>query len=173
MSLILVGSGKSDDLDPTDGWGDVPEADRPLWSRYMIDYLPWFPGVTVMSFIAPGVVNGGTRAPRVWKDTARELHAAGFTPIQYYLLAELLKRVRERGELDEAIHAQFFKQWFTESHGPVTFRLQPESWKPWLDRLKRAESPQRALQHILRGEELPPLGMLIVNPSKAEQVTND
>lgn len=173
MSLILVGSGKSDELDPTDGWGDVPDADRPLWSRYMVDHLPWFPGVTVMNFIAPGVMNGGTRAPAVWKETARELHAVGFTPIQYYLLAELLKKARERGELDETIHAQFFTQWFTEHRGPVTFRLQPDSWKPWLDRLKHAESPRRALQHTLHGETLPPLGMLVTPQDDIEHPMGD
>lgn len=173
MSLTIVGPGEPDELDPTDGWGDVPDEDRPLWSRYMLDHLPWFPGITVMSFIAPGVVNGGTRAPRIWKDTARAVHAAGFTPIQYYLLAELLKEARERGDLNESAHGYLFEEWFTENRGPVTFRLAPEAWRPWLDRLESAESPHRALQHMLRGEELPPIAMLISSSGEVERVTND
>lgn len=114
MSFELIGPGDPDPLDPSDGWGDVPVADRPLWSRYMVDHLPWFPGVTVMNLVVPGVMNGGTRAPRIWKDAARGLHAQGFTPLQYYLLATLLRQALAAGELDERIHAPLFEQWFDE-----------------------------------------------------------
>ena len=82
---IAVADGGVEDFETTDGWGEVPEVDRPVWSRYMLDHCPWFPGATIMSFIASGVVNGGSHVPEVWRETAAELHSAGFTPIQYYL----------------------------------------------------------------------------------------
>ncbi|WP_156761053.1 hypothetical protein [Microbacterium karelineae] len=161
MSLINVDSGDRDDLDPHDGWGDVPEADRPLWSRYMIDHLPWFPGAVIMAHLAPGLLNGNTHAPKTWKDTARALHAAGFTPAQYYLLAELLKSEFTRGTLDIRAHAHLFELWPHERRGPIQFRLNAHAWAPWLERVAAGESPRRALQHVLRGGHLPPLGGLL------------
>lgn len=166
MSLSLIGPGEADTLDPTDGWGEVPDADRPLWSRYMVDHLPWFPGVTAMNYVAPGVTNGGTRAPKIWKDTAQGLHRAGFTPMHYYLLAELVAAAWKNGDLDEDAHAHLFEQWFTGPFG--SFRLEAEKWKPWLGRLARSESPRRALQHMLHGEDLPPLGTLSYDSGKNE-----
>ncbi|MGO2932498.1 hypothetical protein [Microbacterium sp.] len=173
MSISLVGSGAgaADDLNPAEGWGEVPEADRPLWSRYMVDHCPWFPGVTVMNFIAGGVMNGGTRAPKIWKDTAADLHRAGFTPMQYYLLAELLSGARKNGDLDESAHGHLFEQWFQGS--PTFFRLAAEAWKPWLERLERAESPRRALTHILSPGNVPPLGTLIYKTGEPTRVVSD
>ncbi len=80
--------------DPSAGWGDVHKADRPLWSRYMIDYCPSFPRGMLMSSIDNSVKDITTRIPQVWKQTAAELHSAGFTPLHYYLLAELLADLR-------------------------------------------------------------------------------
>lgn len=162
MSFELIGPGDPDPLDPSDGWGDIPVADRPLWSRYMVDHLPWFPGVTIMNLMVPGVMKGGTRAPRIWKDAARGLHAQGFTPLQYYLLATLLRQALAAGELDERIHAPLFEQWFDERRSSTTFRLAPSAWQPWLDRIANAESPGRALDHVLHGDDLPPLGSLSI-----------
>lgn len=148
MSLINVESGEADGLHPVDGWGDVPVADRALWSGYMVDHLPWFPGVIVMCHMAPGVMNGNTRAPRVWKDTARALHAVGFTPADYYLLSELLKSSID--ELDVSRHARLFELWPTSGErGPRTFRLNPTRWAPWLEKVRAGESPRRALDWIL------------------------
>ena len=150
MSLIVVGSEHNDELHPDEGWGDVPVADRPLWSRYMVDHLPWFPGVTVMIHVAPGVMNGGTRAPQIWKDAARALHAAGFTPAEYYLLAELIESSIDT--LDVNRHAQLFELWPTDGERrPRAFRLNPVRWVPWLEKVRAGESPRRALEGILRG----------------------
>lgn len=157
MSLIYVDSGERDELDPNDGWGGVPEADRALWSRYMVDHLPWFPGTTIMAHMAPGVMNGNTRAPRVWKDTARALHAVGFTPHLYYLLAELLRDAA----LDVHEHAHLFELWPTRERGPLQFRLTPSAWIPWLERVTNGESPRRALHHILAGGNPTPLGAYV------------
>lgn len=173
MSIHLVGPGDggADDLDPTDGWGDVPEADRPLWSRYMLDHCPWFPGPTIMTLIAGGVVDGGTRAPQAWKEAAAELHSAGFTPIHYFLLAELLSGARKQGDLDEASHGHFFKQWFKEPF--PAFRLDAEAWRPWLERLEQAQSPSRALKHMLHGSNLPPLGTVTYSSGEPTRVVSD
>ncbi|MTE23213.1 hypothetical protein [Microbacterium sp. ZXX196] len=148
MSLIVVESGAADELHPADGWGDVPAADRPLWSRYLADHLPWFPGVSAMARLVPGVTNGGTRAPQLWKDTARSLHAAGFTPADYYLLAELLgSRI---DALDVTRHAPLFELWPTDGdRRPRTFRLNARRWTPWLEAVRAGESPRRALERIL------------------------
>ena len=91
-----------------------------------------------------------------WKDAAAELHGVGFTPIQYYLLAELLKAALGRGELNESTHGHLFKTWFNGRFS--AFQLEAEAWKPWLELLETAESPRRALQHMLQGPKLPPLG---------------
>ncbi len=161
MSLEIISDSGSDDLDPTGGWGDVPKADRPLWSRYMVDHLPWFPGVTVMCFMAPGVMNGNTRAPEIWKQTAQDLHAAGFTPLSYYLLAELLKSKHHGSILDQTTHGHLFDTWFTAGDRPTTFRLAATAWKPWLEHVADGESPRRALEHMLKGEKLAPLGTVV------------
>lgn len=174
MSQFLVSGNATDDLDPSTGWGEVPLKDRPLWSRYMVDHLPWFPGVTLMARMAPGVMNGGTRAPRVWKQTAEELHKAGFTPADYYLLAELLMSADVQAELDEAEHGHLFHRWFDARRKFTTFRLAAEAWKPWLERLADGESPQRALEHILKGDVLPPLGSITaVSTGEVTRVSND
>lgn len=153
------GSHGADDFDPTDGWGEVPEADRPVWARYMLDHFPWFPGITIMSLVGDGMA-GRRTAFQQWKDAAAELHSLGFTPIQYYLLAELLKDALKRGELNASAHGHLFKKWF-EGHFSI-LQLNAEAWKPWLDQLAEAESPRRALQHMLRGPRLPPMGGMTV-----------
>lgn len=153
MSLIYVETGAHDDLDPDDGWGDVPEADRPLWSRYMVDYMPWFPGAVIMNYVAPGVMNGGTRAPQIWKDTAHALHAVGFTPADYYLLATLV-RGRFRTTLDVRRHAHLFELWPDEER-VGNFRFTPSAWKPWLERVRAGESPMRAVGQVLTGARRP------------------
>ncbi len=158
MHFELITPNGSDDLDQIIGWGDVPIEDRPLWSRYMVDHSPWFPGTTAMAHIAPGVINGGTRAPKVWKQTAQELHQAGFTPANYYLLAELLTSPRFQAELNEAEHSHLFKSWFGVR---MEFRLAAEEWEPWLERLAKGESPRRALQHMLKGDVLPPIASFV------------
>lgn len=155
---VDAGNGAADEFDPTDGWGEVPEADRPLWARYMLDYCPQFLGPTIMTLIARGVVFGGTKIPEDWKETAAELHNAGFTPLHYYLLASLLSDKRRREELDEATHGYLFKKWYGNYPDFPDFRLDAEAWKPWLERIDRAESPGRALDHMLHGPFLPPLG---------------
>ncbi|MGO1266874.1 MAG: hypothetical protein ACTMIY_09615 [Microbacterium gubbeenense] len=159
MSLIVIGTEGTDELHPADGWGDVPVADRPLWSRYMVDHLPWFPGVTVMIHMAPGVMHGNTRAPQIWKDAARALDAAGFAPADYYLLAELLKSQIER--LDVNRHAPLFELWPTDGERrPRTFRLNPVRWVPWLEKVHAGESPRRALDWILSDGHPAPMGGL-------------
>lgn len=161
MSLIYVDSGNRDNLDPADGWGDVPEADRPLWSRYMVDHMPWFPGAVIMNYIAPGVMNGGTRAPQIWKDTARALHAVGFTPVDYYLLATLVTvRGRFRDELDVQRHAHLFELWPDEKR-VGNFRFIPSAWTPWLEKVRAGESPRRAVEYILTGGKPRAMGALI------------
>ncbi len=166
-----TGTGTSDNVDPTDGWGEVPEADRPLWSRYMLDHCPAFPGATIMNFIAGSVVKGGTRVPQSWKDTAEELHNAGFSPIQYFLLAELLTGARKQGELQATLHGHLFKQWFGDPY--PDFRLNADAWRPWLERLHQAQSPSRALSHILHGWNLPPLGTVRFTKGGNTQVVSD
>lgn len=152
MSQFLVSPDSADGLDPSDGWGEVPVEDRPLWSRYMVDHLPWFPGIAIMGLIAPGVANDHTRAPRVWRQTAQELHKAGFTPATYYLLAELLKSARFRDEIDETEHGHLFSSWFHQNKTIITFRLAAEAWKPWLERVAKGESPRKSLERMLKGE---------------------
>lgn len=166
-----VGANGSHHRNSSDGWGVVPENDRPLWSRYMLDYCPWFPGATIMTLISDGIINGGTRAPQVWKETAQELHSAGFTPIRYFLLAELLSGARKKGELDQEAHGHLFKQWYQDPF--PAFRLEAEAWKPWLERLKQAQSPIRALSHMLHGEKLSPMGMVVSYSGERMRIVSD
>ena len=168
MSLIYVDSGADDNLDPADGWDDVPEADRPLWSRYMVDYMPWFPGAIIMNYIAPGVMDGGTRAPQLWKDTARALHDAGFTPADYYLLATLLKG-HLGDKLDVHRHAHLFELW-PDKDRAGNFRLTPSAWKPWLERVRAGESPRRAVEHILTGGRPLAMGTLVTRGEQPREV---
>lgn len=157
MSLTLITPSGSDFLHPVEGWGDVPEADRPLWSRYMVEYLPWFPGITSMRYMAGGVMNGNTRAPKLWKETAQELHAAGFTPADYYLLSALLEL--ESDLLDEERHAKLFIEWPKQiTRRTRRFRLAVDQWVPWLEQVRAGESPADALEKILQGDKLKPIG---------------
>ncbi len=153
------------------GWGEVPKADRAVWSRYLVDFCPWFPGASLMTLIARGVIRGNDSIPQPWKDAAAELAGAGFTPLQYYLLAQLLSQKRRRGELNEADHGHLFKKWY-EDVSPA-FQLDADAWTPWLERLNRAESPRRALDHMLRGSDLPPLGALLSSAGEVVQVATD
>lgn len=159
---------RADGRDPAEAWGEVPEADRYAWSRYMLDYCPLFPGASIMTFIARGVVNGGDHVPQVWKETAAELHEAGFTPLYYYLLAQLLSEKHRRNELDEAAHGHLFKQWYGDPF--PDFRLDAKAWEPWVRRVVQSESPGRALQHMLHGTDLPALGMLISAEGSVQEV---
>lgn len=159
MSNFIDGEPEVDGMTPSEGWGDVPVADRALWSRYMMDHLPWFPGALVMAHIAPGVMNGNTRAPQVWKDTARALHAVGFTPADYYLLAELLKGRLDA--LDLHRHAVLFEQWPTDgTRRPRIFRLNPTRWVPWLTEVRAGESPRRAFERILADGHPAPIAVI-------------
>lgn len=166
-----TGTGTSNNVDPGDGWGEVPEADRPLWSSYMLDHRPSLPAATIMAFIANSVVKGGTGVPQTWKDTAAELHNAGFSPIQYFLLAELLSDARKQGELQVDVHGHLFKQWPGGSR--PGFRLNAEAWRPWLQCLQQGQSPSRALRHVLHGPNLPPLGTSKFIKSRQTRVVSD
>lgn len=139
-----------------DFWGSVPDADRPVWARYMLDHCPRFPGATAMNMIAAHVIEGGTGVPTDWQETAAELHSAGFTPIHYYLLADLLRDVRNENQLDEATRGHFFKEWYQERR--PGFRLNAEAWKPWLERVGQGQAPRRALRHVLKGSDVPATG---------------
>lgn len=123
-----------------------------------------------MTLIARGVVYGGDRISQYWKDVAADLHDAGFTPIQYYLLANLLKDELERGKLDEAEHGYLFERWFGERY--PDFVLLAEAWKPWLERLTRVESPTRALRHMLYGDNVPAMGFLISRSGEIAAVSD-
>ena len=137
----------------------------------MLDHCPAFPGATIMNFIAGSVVKGGTSVPQTWKDTAAELHSAGFSPLQYFLLAELLSSARKKGELQETAHGHLFKQWFGDYF--PDFRLNAEAWRPWLERLHQAQSPRRALSHVLHGSNLQPLGTVRFTKGGNTQVVSD
>lgn len=104
-------------------------------------------------------MNGGTRAPQIWKDTARALHAAGFTPAEYYLLATLVHG-RFRTTLDVHRHAHLFELWPDEKR-VGNFRFTPSAWKPWLEKVRAGESPLRAVEHILTGGKPPVMGGLV------------
>jgi len=156
MHSLIDAAGGSDDLSPTEGWGAVPEGDRPLWSRYMLDYMPWFPGVTMMTFVAPGVLNGGTGAPLRWKRLAQRLHAVGFTPTDYYLLCQDLDVRRERGRLTEEAHGRFFDVW---GRGRFWgFEPRTELWAPWPAHVRAGRSPRRATDYVLSDGTPSPLG---------------
>ena len=110
-----------------------------------------------MLWMAPGVMHGRTRAPRVWKADARAVHAAGFTPADYYLLAELITGSIEK--LDAERHERLFTQWpKSYSRNLRVFRLQAEAWMPWLEKVRAGESPRRALEWVLTDGNPEPLG---------------
>ncbi|MGI6879724.1 hypothetical protein [Microbacterium sp. gxy059] len=148
--------------DPDASWGDVPEADRPLWSRYLLDHLPRRNGPLILSYIARGIVGGGTNAPDSWRQAARDLHAVGFTPLEYYLLCEILRSTRLRRELHPRDHAHLFELWpVDEPNRLPAYRLNAEAWRPWLEKVRAGASPKRAALRILHGDALPPLGGVV------------
>ena len=157
MSTLITASG-SDDLSAATGWGDVPPADRAAWSRYMLDYCPWFPGITMMlSFVAPGILAGGSGAPLPWKEYARSLHVAGFAPADYYLLCQELELRLVKGGLVEAEHGDLFEKWGNET--PYWgFALLPSVAEIWLLHLRNGRSPRRAPDYILSKGNPPPMG---------------
>lgn len=135
-------------------WGDVPEADRNDWSRYFLDFLPWFPGAAVMAMLAPGVLAGGSLPHFV--RTARELHAVGFTPTDYYLLCQDLAARDARGTLDPEQHGHLFRSW--RGATAQFFVLDPAAWAQWTDLVRSGRSPRRATDHVLTGGNPPPMG---------------
>jgi len=170
-SLISVEDGFADHLSLTEGWGDIPEQDRPLWSRYMLDYAPWFPGVAMMTFVAPGLLNGGASAPRQWKALAIRLHAVGFTPTDYYLLCQDLGLRLARQQLTEAEHGRFFEKW-----GPGRFwQFVPnvELWTPWPRHLRAGRSPKRATDYILSDGAPRPMGYRVAPAGTAGAAIGD
>lgn len=156
---IVSADGTHDRLSPTEGWGDVPVESRAQWSRYMVDFTPWFPGVNAMVRLAPGVLHGNTRAPRAWKQVARDLHAVGFTPTDYYLLCQDLDGLRKSGYLNPDDHGHLFTQWSTREPG---WGLIPDAaaWAPWIEHVRAGRSPRRATSYILLGGPPPPMGYL-------------
>jgi len=157
--VTLVGADGVDDLSPRDGWGDVPESERAAWARYMLDFTPWFPGITMMTYVAPGIVGGGTAAPRAWKQLAARLHAAGFTPTDYYLLCQDLALRLEQGRLTEAAHGRFFDTW--GSAWQWGFVPKADEWMPWPAHLRAGRSPRRATDYVLSGGNPEPLGRAV------------
>lgn len=151
MSEMTSAPRRAEAPDPHDGWGDVPVADRPRWTRTFIDHLPWFPGVAMFALCPPGVTDGRASAPPIWKDAAKALHAAGFAPADYYLLAELLASRLDL--LDADRHSGLFELWPTDARFR-SFRLRPARWVPWLEAVRAGESPRLALEGVL-GVPLP------------------
>lgn len=160
--LIDVESGFSDDLSPTDWWGDVPDADRSMWSRYMLDYCPWFPGVTMMGLVAPGVLNGGTRAPRRWKQLAQRLVAVGFTPTDYYLLCQDLAIRLARDQITEERHGRLFDRWGTGRFWG--FEPNATAWSCWPLHIRAGRSPRRATDYVLSDGTPRPMGYRAAPP---------
>lgn len=161
MVTLITADSDPDDLSPTNGWGDVPESDRPRWSRYMVDYAPWFPGVTMMLSIAPGVLRGGTMVPRQWKDLARRLHDIGFTPTDYYLLCQDLELRLERQELTEAEHGRFFDRWGAGRFWQ--FVPNADLWAPWPQHVRAGRSPRRATDYVLSDGAPRPMGYAVAS----------
>ncbi len=157
MTFLISASG-SDDLNPSAGWGDVPEADRARWSRYMLDYTPWFPGITMMgSFVAPGILAGGSGAPKQWKEHARDLHELGYTPTDYYLFSQQLELRLVTGRLLEMEHRRYFAKWGT-GNPRWGFIMQSDAAKVWLGHLRAGRSPRRAMDYTLTDGNPPPMG---------------
>lgn len=146
-----------DPATPDESWGDVPEADRNTWSRYFLDYLPWFPGPVVMSMLAPRVLEGGTF--KQFARPARELYEVGFTPTDYYLLCQDLHIRDARGVLDRERHGHLFREWRSEI--VRFFVLEAEEWREWPALVRAGRSPRRATEHVLTGGNPLPMGSLM------------
>ncbi|GAB3653076.1 hypothetical protein GCM10027591_09800 [Zhihengliuella somnathii] len=150
MTIVNVETNAQDTLSPHEGWGEIPASERPLWTRYLTTHLPWFPGRTGMALTVQHLAaTDGLGAPALWKRHARDLHAAGFNPLQFYVLAQVVREALERGRLDPARHGHLFEHWPESSRGPLVFRLAAHEWEPWLRHVRDGESPHRALRAVL------------------------
>lgn len=155
------------DLSPREGWGDVPVADRPTWTRYMLDYPPLFPGAFIMAMLAPGMLDGGTSALQPWKDLAQRLHAVGFTPTDYYLLCQDLALRIEEGAVTREEHDRFFDRWGDRVWGHVP---KVALWAAWPRLVRSGRSPRRATDYILSDGSPAPLGGYGPTPDTLTQV---
>ena len=131
---------------PETDWGDVPEADRAAWSISFCDFAPWFPGITVMGAIGGNALAG--RALEPWVPHARALHAAGFTPTDYYLLCQDLDAWERTGKLTRAAHRHLFLQW-REPSPYRFFVLDLTVWGRWPVLVREGLSPRRATTRVL------------------------
>ena len=48
---IAVADGGVEDFETTDGWGEVPEVDRPVWARYTHDRMVFGPDLPTLGVV--------------------------------------------------------------------------------------------------------------------------
>lgn len=150
MPLIFL----SEDASDPNPWGDVPEADRNRWARYLLDYSPAFLGATMMVFQARALAEGSTHVHPTWSGYARAMHAAGFTPDRAYLLLQALRLIEHRGGITDAMRDRLLQpRERIDGHLP-----RPEAWVEWPRLVDAGMSPARATEHVLHDGDAPPRG---------------
>lgn len=159
-TFTIIDPDGADDLSPSAGWGAIPPADRHAWARAMVDYCPWFPGPTMMNLVAQPILAGGTNAPEKWKRVARELHAVGFSPQDYYALCQELTIRHLQKTLTRDEHADLFEDWHEDK--PMWCPIPVASrWQTWPSHLRAGRTPRRATDYVLSGGKPAPLGGLM------------
>ena len=150
-------------------WGDVPEEDRLSWSSTLLDFIAWQSPIVGLVLSAPRILAGDP--PENLVAIAREMHAVGFTPIEYHLLCTIISGWNKRGDLTEEEHGHLFRRWL--SSRPVDFfELDPEAWALWVPLVRSGLSPRRATEYVLTGGHPLPRRMMLEGPGTRRGVEN-
>lgn len=163
------------------GWGTIPEAERVVWARYMLEYPPGSPGPYAMGKISALVLRGVLDVPQRWPKFAAALHAVGFTPLEFYILSQDLSILRLRDRLPEESRPDLFQIDMlagsytaydpaagTSQPGPARCVLIPEKWANWPLHVRFGRTPARATQHVLTDGAPPPISIDRINGSFVE-----
>ncbi|MBG6084456.1 hypothetical protein [Zhihengliuella flava] len=150
MTVLLADADPRLALAARPEWGEIAESERPLWVRYFSAHPPSPQNCGAATPTARGVdPTSGRAVPSSWARNARQLSAAGFTPLQFYVLAQVIAEAFEHGQLAPGRHRHLFERWPAANHGPLAFRLCAEEWTPWLAQVRAGSSPHAALATVL------------------------
>jgi len=132
-------SGTDDDL-----WGGVPREQRLAWLRVASRYWPAFPGSILGGYTSNALAGGSLVRRESLIRVARNAYDAGFSPVEYGLLRELITgRVPDHLVISRDPRAEYADRFF---------EIDARQWRDWLRAVRAGELPATALERFLHPE---------------------
>lgn len=130
-------------------WEEMEHVEKRDWAQAMLDFMPTFPGPTMMNFIYGPVRAGDTsNLGAAWEHNAGAFSLLGFTAADFYVLDLCIGR-----RLDDVL-AWAGEKFCIRSFDPkIALGLIPGDWSEWLGFVRDGVTPMRALDLVLDGDK--------------------